>query len=116
MLKVLILCGGSSSEHEVSLVSGEMVLRNLDKKKYITEKYVIEKKGVNISRLIAKIKKTDFVFIAMHGAFGEDGRIQAFLEWIGIPYSGSNVASSAMAMDKNIANTLYIANGLCVPK
>ena len=62
-----------------------------------------------------KLKTFDFVFIAMHGVFGEDGRIQALLEWINVPYSGSGVLSSAMAMDKGISNDLYRAVGMNVP-
>jgi len=62
-----------------------------------------------------KQRNFDIVFIAMHGAFGEDGRMQALLEWVGLPYTGSRVASSAMAINKEIANTLYSANGMRVP-
>jgi D-alanine-D-alanine ligase len=124
-LRVLVLCGGPSTEHEVSLKTAKIVLGNLDRTKYIPEICVIDKEGswkignqpaIDITEALKKVKKFDFVFIAMHGAFGEDGRIQAFLEWIGMPYSGSGVASSAMAMDKNVSNILYAAHGLRVPK
>ena len=102
-----------------------MVFGNLDRTKYIPEICIIDKWGmwkignqsaIDITEALKKIKKFDFVFIAMHGAFGEDGRLQALLEWIDMPYSGSGVASSAMAMDKNVANILYAAHGLRVPK
>ena len=127
-LKLLVLCGGPSTEHEVSLKTAEMILRSLDTKKYKTEKAIIEK---NSSWIIHDKKKSmpaaeaplwlvrskfDFVFIAIHGAFGEDGQIQAILEWLGIPYSGSGVLSSGIVMDKNISNILYTANGFQVPR
>lgn len=125
-LHVLVLCGGPSSEHEVSLNTGAMVFKNIDRKQYAPQLAVIQKDGkwkfgnekvLDIGAALARIRsRFDFVFIAMHGAFGEDGRIQALLEWVGVPYGGSGVASSAMAMDKNVSNILYAANGLRVPR
>ena len=123
-LKLAVLCGGPSSEHEVSLNTAKMVLKNLDRKKYEPTLVTIEKSGlwifglkrpINIGDAMERLKKFDFAFVAMHGIFGEDGRIQALLEWIGVPYSGSGVLSSSMAMDKGISNDLYRANGMHVP-
>ncbi len=122
---VATVCGGQSSEHEVSLKTGLMILKNLDRRKYQPTLVVIEKDGkwnfgdgklIDISDAIKRIKRFDLVFIAIHGAFGEDGRFQALLEWIGIPYTGSHVLSSAMAMDKEISNILYEENGLRMPR
>jgi D-alanine-D-alanine ligase len=125
-LRVMVLCGGPSSEHEVSLRTAQMVMKNLDKKKYDPVLVVIGKRGrwkfggsnksFDMGGAIKKLTalRFDFVFIAMHGAFGEDGRAQALLEWIGMPYSGTGVLGSAMAMDKNTSNILYSANGLRV--
>jgi D-alanine-D-alanine ligase len=126
-LSILVLAGGPSSEHEVSLRTAQMILKNLDLKKYKTSLAIIKKDkkwyfdidkkylrmGDAMKRL--SLSSFDFVFIAMHGAFGEDGRIQAVLEWTGLPYAGSGVLSSAMAMDKEVSNALYKADGLRVP-
>ncbi len=124
-IRIATICGGQSSEHEVSLRTGLMILKNLDRRKYRPAFVVIEKDGrwnfgdgkvVDISGAIKHIKRFDLVFIAIHGAFGEDGRFQALLEWIGIPYTGSGVLSSAMAMDKEVSNVLYEENELRVPR
>ncbi len=122
---VAILCGGPSSEHDVSLKTAAMVLRDLDRRKYAPTRVMIGKDGrwrfgasapIAIGKALARLASFDFAFIAMHGAFGEDGRMQALLEWVGIPYSGSGVASSAMAMDKGIANGIYREVGMHVPR
>jgi D-alanine-D-alanine ligase len=124
-LKLAVLCGGPSSEHEISLHTAKMVMNGLDQKKYKPTLVTIEKNGLlkfgskkptDIGRAMSELKTFDFVFIAMHGVFGEDGRIQALLEWIGVPYSGPGVLSSAMAMDKGISNDLYRTIGLHVPR
>lgn len=124
-LNVAIVCGGQSSEHEVSLKTGQMILKNLDRRKHQPTLVIIDKTGkwkfgdakaVEIGDAIKKLKSFDLVFIAIHGNFGEDGRFQSLLEWIGVPYTGSGVLSSAMAMDKQISNTLYETNGLRVPR
>jgi D-alanine-D-alanine ligase len=127
-LRILVLGGGPSSEHEVSLRTAKMIIKNLDKKKYNATFLVIGKNGMwkfektakpfAIGEAITKIvaSRFDFVFIAMHGTFGEDGRIQSLLEWIGIPYSGTDVLGSAMAMDKYISNISYSMGNLKVPR
>jgi D-alanine-D-alanine ligase len=124
-LEIAVICGGPSTEHEVSLRTAAMVIKNLDRKKYKPTLIVIKKNGlwkfglkksIEIGRAVDELKAFDFAFVAMHGVFGEDGRIQALLEWIGAPYSGSGVLSSAMAMDKGISNDLYRAIGMHVPR
>ena len=126
-MKLLVLCGGPSAEHEVSLKTARMILQSLNETKYETERAVIEKNGTwtidNKKSLPATDavqwvvrSRFDFVFIAIHGAFGEDGRLQTILEWLDIPYSGSGILSSGMAMDKHVANILYRAHGLRVPE
>ncbi|HEX4103943.1 MAG TPA: D-alanine--D-alanine ligase [Candidatus Paceibacterota bacterium] len=127
-LKILVLAGGPSSEHEVSLRTAQMVLKNLDPQKYRASLAVIKKdkkwhfhpggKPMHIGDAMKRLNPSrfDFVFIAMHGPFGEDGRMQAILEWAGLPYAGSGVVSSAMAMDKGVSNILYKTNGLRVPR
>lgn len=125
-LEVLVIGGGLSSEHEVSLATSRMIIKNLDAAKYDAHLVIIGKDGkwkfgkerpVDIGAAITKIGKAkfDFAFIALHGIFGEDGRMQALLEWLGLPYSGAGVMSSALAMDKQMTNVIYAAIGLRVP-
>jgi D-alanine-D-alanine ligase len=76
-LKVGVVFGGPSSEHEVSLNSGKNVLRNLDTKKYTAIAIKIPKKVNWLIPFIQKVKKVDVAFLALHGRFGEDGKIQA---------------------------------------
>ncbi len=115
-LRVIILCGGPSSEHEVSLRSARMILKNLDKKKYKPTLVALKKeKGWHADLMKCLLRsKFDFAIIAMHGAFGEDGRMQSILEIAGIPYWGSGVVSSAMAMNKDVSNQLYEKNNIRV--
>jgi len=125
-MKVLVVGGGLSSEHEVSLKTSRMIVKNLDATKYDAHLVIIGKDGkwkfgkekpIDIGAAITKIARAefDFVFIALHGIFGEDGRIQALLEWLGLPYGGAGVLSSALAMDKQMTNVIYAAAGLLVP-
>lgn len=96
-MKILVLMGGKSPEHEVSLISGREVIKNLDRKKYEVSSLIIPKTGGQV-RL--NPRKIDIVFIAMHGIFGEDGTIQGMLEMLDIKYTGSGVLASAIGMDK----------------
>lgn len=122
-MRVMVLMGGRSPEHEISLISGREVVRNLDKKKYNVLPVVISrdgqkwqpKKEVNVQRASAT-SKIDIVFIAMHGSFGEDGTIQGMLETTGLPYTGSGVLASALGMDKIIFRKLMLVEGLPIPK
>ena len=87
-MKIGVIMGGVSSEREISLKSGEQVIKHLNKDKY--EKII----PITINskqEVIEKIKGIDFAFIALHGKFGEDGTIQGALETMGIPYSGCKV-------------------------
>ena len=95
-MKVAVLMGGVSSEREVSLMTGEGIVNNLNKEKYEVYPIVINNK----SEVLEKVKNMDFVFLALHGEFGEDGSVQALLESIDMPYSGSGVLSSALCMNK----------------
>jgi len=108
-LKVAVLAGGISSEREISLLSGEMVMKHCPRDKYIPfhldPKEIFE--GKDLASFINKLKKADVVFIALHGKYGEDGTIQGFLEILGIPYTGSDVLSSALAMDKLKSKQLF---------
>jgi len=103
--------GGMSSEHEVSLNSGRMVAENLDPEKYKVTPVTITRDGdwsfagqepVSVFSAIPQLEALDVdcVFIALHGPFGEDGRIQGLLDVLSIPYTGSGCAASALAIDK----------------
>jgi D-alanine-D-alanine ligase len=109
--KVAVLLGGSSAEREISLMSGNGVLQAL------------KSKGVDAhafdpaERDLFDLKREGFArcFIALHGRGGEDGTIQGALEVLGVPYTGSGVLGSALAMDKARAKLVWLARGLPTP-
>ncbi|MCA1765517.1 MAG: D-alanine--D-alanine ligase [Desulfobulbaceae bacterium] len=111
-LCVALLAGGRSGEREVSLKGGEEVFRALDQNKYEVRRY---DPATDLVRLAADSAEIDVAFILLHGPFGEDGTMQGFLDMLGIPYQGSGVLGSALAMDKNIAKIMYRQAGLQVP-
>lgn len=138
---VLVLMGGPSTEHEISLKTGRMIASSLDKEKYNVMRVEITEKGwwrlidetasdcgcenvgfeKNVSRWssiqrILDSTKIDVVFNAMHGAWGEDGTIQGMLESLGLPYTGSGVMASALAMDKWRSRQVFKANGINTPR
>ena len=117
LLRVGILIGGPSSEHEVSLNTGQNVLENLDKTKYEPIAIKISKTGRWFlgGKLITQIdalKGHDIVFNALHGTFGEDGKVQGILEHAGLRYTGSGIAGSAIAMDKFHSREIFKLAGL----
>lgn len=102
-------------EHEVSLKSGEMVFRYLDRSKYEPVRVLIQKNGDwNIPAEEVK-KICDCAFIAMHGTYGEDGTVQGILELHNIPYTGSNALSSALGMNKFLSLRVFQDGGLLIP-
>src|SRR6266571_8890587 len=109
--KVAVLMGGKSAEREVSLKSGGMVLAALRKKGIDAHPFDPSEKGLD--SLLKE--KYEAAFIALHGRFGEDGTMQGILEWLGIPYTGSGVLASALAMDKVRTKLLWQASGLLTP-
>ncbi len=112
-LKIGVLFGGKSAEHEVSLQSARNVIKALDKKKYIIVLIKIPKNGhIDFSL----IKKVDVAFPVMHGPFGEDGSIQGFLKLAGIPFVGAGVLGSAVGMDKDVMKRLLKEAGLPIAK
>lgn len=111
MNKVLVLMGGTSEEREVSLNSGQNVCRALEQKGFQVE--ALDFKRDNLNR-IADIAP-DVVFIALHGRNGEDGTVQGYLDLLGIPYTGSGVAASAICMNKIITKKLLSYEGLPTP-
>ncbi len=96
-LNIVVVCGGISSEREVSLRSGKAVFEALAEAGY-SNVSLFDLTSDNFSELCAK--KPDLCFLALHGKGGEDGSIQGALELAGIRYTGSGIASSAIAMDK----------------
>ncbi len=110
--KVAVLFGGRSAEREVSLKSGAAVLAALQKSG--VDARAFDPAQRDLSEL--KQEKFDRVFIALHGRFGEDGTVQGALELMGIPYTGSGVMASAIAMDKWRSKLIWQAAGLPVPE
>ncbi len=106
--KVAVLMGGKSAERDVSLKSGGMVLAALRKKG--VDAHAFDPKEKDVQDLARE--RFARAFIALHGRFGEDGTVQGVLEWLGIPYTGSGVLASALAMDKVRTKRLWAAEGL----
>lgn len=109
---VAIVMGGISEEREVSLVSGKAITESL---KNLGYHYVAIDQGTDIAELLQRLKP-DVVFNALHGPFGEDGCIQGILEMIGIPYTHSNVLSSALCMDKDMSRHILMHHGIRMPE
>lgn len=103
--------GGRSAEREISLKSGNMVLEALRKKGVNARAFDPREQG--LEQLLAQ--KFDRVFIALHGRFGEDGTVQGALEYLGLPYTGSGVMASALALDKWRTKLLWQAAGIPTP-
>ncbi|MGH7707722.1 MAG: D-alanine--D-alanine ligase family protein [Vulcanimicrobiaceae bacterium] len=106
--RVAVVMGGPSSEREVSIASGQGVLRALERMGYPAQSLDFDERFVDALREIAP----DVVFIALHGTGGEDGTIQGILDWLGVPYTGSDLRSCALAMDKHLTKKLLSAEGL----
>jgi D-alanine-D-alanine ligase len=110
--KVAVLMGGTSAERQISIMSGTGVLAAL------------RSQGVDAhafdpaERELVELKRDGFArcFIALHGRHGEDGSVQGALELLGIPYTGSGVLASAIAMDKVMTKRVWIAEGLPTPR
>jgi D-alanine-D-alanine ligase len=111
MGKVAVLLGGRSAEREVSLRSGAMVLQAL--RASGIDAHPFDPKERALSELIAE--RFERVFIALHGRFGEDGTMQGALELLELPYTGSGVLASALAMDKWRTKLVWQASGIPTP-
>ena len=110
-LHIALIAGGVSGERQVSLNGAKGVEINLDLEKFIVRRY---DPATDLARLAADAPEIDFAFILLHGLHGEDGTMQGFLDLLGVPYQGSGVLGSAIAMDKHLAKELYRLNGLPV--
>ncbi len=109
--KVAVLLGGKSAEREVSLKSGGMVLKALRSRG--VDAHAFDPAERSLEDLLRE--KYARAFIALHGRFGEDGTVQGILEWLGLPYTGSGVLASALAMDKLRTKRLWAAEKLPTP-
>ncbi|HUH65784.1 MAG TPA: D-alanine--D-alanine ligase [Syntrophales bacterium] len=140
-LRVGIIMGGVSSEKEVSLESGRNIFNKIDRKKYepiavfmdskaafweIPIKLLMRNSTKDIEEDLAEEAKPipyealkdrmDFIYIGLHGKYGEDGCLQGLLELLNIPYTGSGVLGSALGMDKYVCRRILAASGIDVPK
>jgi D-alanine-D-alanine ligase len=101
--RIGVLMGGPSPERKISLKTGKAVLRGLLAKGY-------QALGIEVDRSLATYllkEKIEVAFVALHGPWGEDGSMQGLLEMMGIPYTGSGVLSSALAMNKVMAKKIF---------
>lgn len=132
-IKVGVVFGGMSTEHDVSIVSGTAILNNLDKSKYeiyaiyinkegnwyncknLNKKYIVGeeiKEKQKINNIQEFLKKFDVIFPALHGLYGEDGTLQGLFELIKIPYVGCKVLSSSLSMDKVYTKIVFEKAGI----
>ena len=132
-VRVAVLLGGRSSEHDISLASARSVLEALDPERYDTVSVEIGRDGrwelgtgengttaetlpVPTSKVPATLGEVDVVFPVLHGPFGEDGTVQGLLELAGVPYVGAGVLGSALAMDKDVFKAVMRDRGVPVTR
>lgn len=131
-IKIGLVFGGASVEHEISLISARNVFSHLDKSVYEVHHFAISKSGgwhfgeeyLNMNaidipcesaitpEIISKLQDCDILFPVLHGPFGEDGSIQGFFEILGIPYVGCNHRAAAFCMDKALTKKLMLMNAI----
>jgi D-alanine-D-alanine ligase len=131
-LRVAVLAGGRSSEHEISLASARSVLESLDPARYEVVTVAIGRDGrwelgsgdgsvaetlpVPAANAPATLGSVDVVLPILHGPFGEDGTVQGLLELAGVPYVGAGVAASALCMDKDLFKKVLRDSGISVAR
>lgn len=120
-MRVGVLRGGISSEYDVSLKTGDAILFGLPEDKYKTVDVLITKDGqwhMNGFPVIPEkvARNTDIVFNALHGEYGEDGKVQQVLESFNVPYTGSRIIPSALGMNKGLAKYCFDFYGIQTPK
>ncbi|MBI5902361.1 MAG: D-alanine--D-alanine ligase [Deltaproteobacteria bacterium] len=106
--RIGVLMGGLSEEREISFLTGRAILKALKRKGY-------DAVGIDAGRDIASVlvkKRIDVAFLALHGRYGEDGCVQGMLEVMGIPYTGSGVRASSVAIDKISAKKVFLYHGI----
>lgn len=119
MLRVGVLRGGPSSEHEVSIKTGDIVLKNLSPKYEVFDIYLDKKGNWHIGGVPIDphnaISRVDVIFNALHGEYGEDGKIQDLLDYHKVPYTGSDSLSSAITMNKILTKEIAANHGIKTP-
>ena len=115
-IRVAILYGGRSGEHEISLRSAESIMKAMDRSKYEVMEYFISKEGKWRPKAILPEPgvhpEIDVVFPVLHGTFGEDGTVQGLLELADLPYVGAGVLASSLSMDKELMKRVCHERGL----
>lgn len=112
-MKILVAYGGDSPEREVSLNSGKAVLKGLQQAGFNPVDGCVDRPVELLEKV--RSEKPDLVFIALHGGWGEDGRIQSALEMMGVPYTGSGPEACSLAMDKTVSKMLFQKRGVPTP-
>ena len=122
MIKLGVIYGGISTEHDVSEMSAKSVIDNLDKEKYEIHEIYINKYGKwfevkdgekeEVYNLVWTLKDLDVVFPVLHGLGGEDGTIQGMLEMLKVPYVGCGVLPSSVGMDKVYTKIIFEKAGI----
>ncbi len=112
-LKIGVLFGGKSAEHDVSLVSAKNVIKALDKAKYVVTPIKINRDGKFNFEIV---KKFDVIFPVLHGPFGEDGSMQGLLKLAEVPFVGPGVLGSALGMDKDVMKKILKEAGIPIGK
>ena len=120
-IKVGVLRGGPSSEYEVSLKTGKNILKDLPERKYIAQDILLTKDGIFHENGFPKkpekiFRNIDVIFNALHGEFGEDGKIQQLFEAHQMPYTGSGIFGSAIAMQKHLSREVFEQAGIKVAR
>jgi D-alanine-D-alanine ligase len=121
-IRLALVYGGRSGEHDVSRGSAAAILGHLDRGAYRVTEFLIGPDGrwhigevpVSLAEALRALVDHDVVFPALHGPYGEDGRLQSLLEWLGVAYVGNGVFASAAGMDKAVTKKLVAADGLRV--
>src|SRR4030042_487007 len=109
-LKIGVIAGGISSEREISLLTGKNIYQSLLKSGY--DAVFIDLKN----NFYSKLKKINMAFLALHGRYGEDGTVQGLLELMKIPYTGSGVLGSAIAINKILSKKILKCEDILTPE
>jgi len=120
-MKVAVLMGGPSGEHEVSLKSGHGVVEALTRRRWPVQPVIIPKacavdEACETARCALLASGADVAFLALHGPFGEDGTIQSLCEALHLAYTGSTARASRLGIDKAASRKRFAAAGLAVPR